>query len=194
MSQRKGASKPKQVEILVVESNPADTMLTVAAFKAAGLTSGLRCVTEGEDALSYVRREGQYVDVPIPDLIFLDLSNPRISGLEVLRVLKATPELRHIPIVVAAGSDDPKFIRAVYHLNGNCFIRKPNELTQFLRFVETCFEFWGNVVTLSPKPGARLPGSVRRRKGSGIAALSSTLAAAPVPDGESPAEALTKST
>ena len=57
----------------------------------------------------------------------------------------------HIPIVVAAGSDDPKFVRTVYELNGNCFIRKPSEMTEFLRFIETCYQFWGNVVTLSPK-------------------------------------------
>jgi CheY-like chemotaxis protein len=70
-------------------------------------------------------------NVRIPDLIFLDLSRPRISGLEVLKVIKSTPELMHIPIVVAAGSDDPKFVRAVYELNGNCFIRKPSEMTEF---------------------------------------------------------------
>jgi CheY-like chemotaxis protein len=146
------ASSTRQFEILVVESNPADTMLTVAAFKAAGLTTGLRCVSDGEDALRYVRREGAYAKAPIPDLIFLDLSNPRIAGLEVLKLIKTTPNLMHIPIVVAAGSTDPKFIRAVYQLNGNCFIRKPNELTQFIRFVQICYEFWGDVVTLSPRP------------------------------------------
>ena len=140
----------RQIEVPVVQSNPADTLLTVEAFHAAGLTTGLSCVTEGEDALSYVRGEGKYAHVPIPDLIFLDLSQPRVSGLEVLKVIKSTPELRHIPIVVAAGSDDPKFIRAVYALNGNCFIRKPGELREFVRFIESCYEFWSRVVTLCP--------------------------------------------
>jgi predicted O-methyltransferase YrrM len=69
----------KQIEILVVESNPADTYLTVEGFKAAGLTSGLRCVTDGDDALMYVRGEGKYAGVPIPDLIFLDLSHARYA-------------------------------------------------------------------------------------------------------------------
>ena len=140
----------KQIEVLVVQSNPIDTLLTLEAFKAAGLTKGLRCVTDGDDALTYVRREGKYANVRIPDLIFLDLSQPRISGLEVLKIIKSTPELMHIPIVVAAGSDDPNFVRAVYALNGNCFIRKPGELAEFVRFIETCYEFWGNVVTLPP--------------------------------------------
>ena len=142
----------RQIEVLVVQSNPADTLLTVEAFHAAGLTTGLSCVTEGEDALSYVRGEGKYAHVPIPDLIFLDLSQPRVSGLEVLKVIKSTPELRHIPIVVAAGSDDPKFVRAVYALNGNCFIRKPGELHEFVQFIESCYEFWSRVVTLCPQP------------------------------------------
>jgi CheY-like chemotaxis protein len=140
-------ASPRQIEVLVVQSNPADTLLTVEAFHAAGLTTGLSCVTEGEDALSYVRRDAH---VPSPDLIFLDLSQPRVSGLEVLKVIKSTPSLMHIPIVVAAGSDDPKFVRAVYALNGNCFIRKPGELQEFVRFIESCYEFWSRVVTLCP--------------------------------------------
>src|SRR5579883_2864135 len=91
----------KQIEILVVESNPADTRLTELAFKAAGLTSGFRSVSDGQDALAYVRKEGIYKDVATPDLIFLDLSLPNISGLEVLKAIKSTPHLMHIPIVVA---------------------------------------------------------------------------------------------
>src|SRR5688572_8481742 len=140
----------KQIEILVVESNPADTLLTEVAFKNAGLTSGFRSVSDGTDALAYVHKEGKYRDVNTPDLIFLDLSLPKLSGLEVLKAIKSTPHLMHIPIVVASGSEDPEHIKAVYALNGNCFMRKPHDLTQFLRFVETCYEFWGSVVTLSP--------------------------------------------
>ena len=138
------------IEVLVVQSNPAYTLLTLEAFKAAGLTDGLHCVREGEDALMYVLQTGPYDKVPIPDLVFLDLSQPTVSGLDVLKVIKSTPALMHIPIVVAAGSDDPTFIRSVYALNGNCFIRKPGELAEFVRFIETCYQFWGRVVTLAP--------------------------------------------
>ena len=145
----------RQIEVLVVQSNPADTLLTVEAFHAAGLTTGLSCVTEGEDALSYARRVGKYAHVPIPDLIFLDLSQPKVSGLEILKFIKSTPELMHIPIVVAAGSDDPKFVRAVYALNGNCFIRKAGEPHEFVQFIQSCYEFWSRVVTLCPQPQRR---------------------------------------
>ena len=144
----------KQIEILVVESNAADTLLIETAFRAAGLTSGFRSVSDGEDALAYVHKQGRYANATTPDLIFLDLSLPRVSGLEVLQAIKSTPHLMHIPIVVASGSEDPEHVRAVYALNGNCFMRKPNDLTQFLRFVEMCYEFWGSVVTLSPPPRA----------------------------------------
>lgn len=140
----------RQINVLIVQSNPADSLLTIEAFKAAGLTEGLHCVSDGEDALTYVLRKGRYARLPLPDLIFLDLSQPRLSGLKVLKVIKSTPTLMHIPIVVAAGSDDPKFVRSVYALNGNCFIRKPGELAEFVRFIKTCYEFWSSVVTLAP--------------------------------------------
>jgi two-component system, chemotaxis family, response regulator Rcp1 len=149
---RSQVTSMRQIEVLIVQSNPADTLLTIEAFKAAGLTHGLHCVPEGENALMYVLRRGPYANVAIPDLIFMDLSQPKVSGLEVLKVIKSTPALMHIPIVVAAGSDDPKFVRSVYALNGNCFIRKPGELTEFVRFIETCYQFWSRVVTLAPSP------------------------------------------
>jgi CheY-like chemotaxis protein len=147
----------KQIEILVVESDPADANLTEIAFKKAGLTSGFRSVSDGADALAYVHKQGKYANVATPDLIFLDLSLPKVSGLEVLKAIKSTPHLMHIPIVVASGSEDPEHIRAVYALNGNCFMRKPHDLTQFLRFMEMCYEFWGSVVTLSPPTAPGVP-------------------------------------
>ena len=152
-----GPAEPKpgrHFEILVVDNNEADTYLTREAFKEAGLTNDLRCVTDGDDALMYLRGEGKYAGLPTPDLIFMDLSLPRISGLEVLKEIKSTPSLVHIPIVVVSGSNDPADIRAVYALNGNCFMRKPNDLAEFLRFIQICYQFWGTVVTLSPKQRA----------------------------------------
>jgi len=145
----------RHLDVLVVETNPADSLLTKEAFKAAGLTTGLHCVSQGEDATMYVLRKGPYTSVPIPDLIFLDLSLPEVSGLQILKVIKSRPALMHIPIVVAAGSDDAKFVRRVYALNGNCFIRKPGELVEFVRFIETCYDFWGRVVTLAPSRPAQ---------------------------------------
>jgi CheY-like chemotaxis protein len=125
----------KQIEILVVESDPADANLTEIAFKKAGLTSGFRSVSDGADALAYVHKQGKYANVATPDLIFLDLSLPKVSGLEVLKAIKSTPHLMHIPIVVASGSEDP----------------------EHMRFMEMCYEFWGSVVTLSPPTAPGVP-------------------------------------
>jgi CheY-like chemotaxis protein len=139
----------KPIEILIVDGNPAETRMTIDVFRSAGGKSGLHCVHDGQEALLYVRNAGQYVDCPLPDMVFLDLTLPSVSGLEVLKAIKSTPELMHIPIVVASGSDNPDDVRAVYALNGNCFIRRPTELAQLVRFIETCYEFWNSVVTLS---------------------------------------------
>jgi chemotaxis family two-component system response regulator Rcp1 len=142
----------KQIEILIVESNPAEVLIITEAFKAAGITGGLYSITDLAEALMYTRHQGKYANAPKPDLIFLDLSFREKEGLDVLKEIKSTPSLVHIPIVVASGSDDPKLVRAVYELNGNCFIRKPNELGELLRFIKTCYQFWGSVVTLAPAP------------------------------------------
>ena len=137
------------IEVLVIESNPADALFTLTAFRAAGLNNGMHCVREGEDALMYLRREGPYKAAQIPDLIFLDLSQPRMSGLLALKVIRSTPALMHIPVVVAAHEDNPRFVQAVYSLHGSCFIRKPSELAQLLRCIESCYEYWVSVLTLS---------------------------------------------
>ena len=125
-----------------------DAVLRIYVDLVARTPGACTCESCKEDALAYVRREGVYSKEAIPDLIFLDLSQPRVSGLEVLKILKSTPSLMHIPIVVAAGSDEPDFVRKVYALNGNCFVRKPDELREFAKFIKACYEFWSSVVTL----------------------------------------------
>ena len=136
--------------ILIVEGNPAEVVLISEAFKASGIAAGLYVIADLNDALGYLRHEGKYKNAILPDLIFLNLSFRETDGLAVLKEIKSSPSLIHIPIIVAAGSDDPDLVRAVYELNGNAFIRKPNELGALLRFVKTCFQFWGTVVTFPP--------------------------------------------
>jgi two-component system, chemotaxis family, response regulator Rcp1 len=145
------AASTREIAILVVESNPAEVLLISEALKAAGITGGFHATTDLNNALLYLRRLGKYANVARPDLIFLDLSFREEDGLSILKEIKSTPSLLHIPIIVASGSLDPKLVRAVYKLNGNCFIRKPNELGELLRFITTCCQFWGSVVTLSSK-------------------------------------------
>ena len=145
-------SSNDQLDILIIENDPASARLTKEAFREAGLTHGVRSVLDGEEALAHLRRQGHHANHPHPDLIFLDLHLPKKSGLEVLRELKANPMLRATPVVVVSGSEDPHEVREAYELHASCYIRKPDDLHNFLRFIQVCFEFWGSVVTLPPKP------------------------------------------
>ena len=143
------ANSPDDMQVLVLHSNPADTLLTLEAFKAAGLTH-LTCVPE-KDAPTVLRRKHAHFMAEVPDLIFLDLSQPRLASLKTLKMIKSNPALMHIPVVVAAATGDPLFVRTAYQLNANCFISKPAELSEFVYCIETLCHFWSRVVTLSPK-------------------------------------------
>ena len=156
MSQRSfGDQSSSVLQVLIVENDPAASRLTQEAFRETGVTEGVRCVPDGEEALDLLRGRGKYTGHPHPDIIFLDLHLPKKSGLEVLKEIKATERLQAIPVVVISGSDDPREVREAYELHASCYIRKPNDLHQFLRFIAVCYEFWGTVVTLPPKPEAQ---------------------------------------
>jgi two-component system, chemotaxis family, response regulator Rcp1 len=140
------------LDILIVENDPASARLTAEAFRRAGMTEGLHAVPDGDEALAFLRREEKYAEHPFPDIIFLDLHLPKKSGLEVLAELKSNPNLTSIPVVVVSGSDNPQEIREAYELHASCYIRKPDDLDGFLRFIQISFDFWGSVVTFPPKP------------------------------------------
>ncbi len=141
-----------ELDILLIENDPAMAHLTKEAFREAGMFEQISCVSNGDDALAYLRREPKYADQPPPDLIFLDLHLPKKSGLEVLSEIKANPKLRAIPVVVVSGSANPQEVREAYELHASCYVRKPDNLDDFLRFIAVCFTFWGSVVILPPKP------------------------------------------
>jgi two-component system, chemotaxis family, response regulator Rcp1 len=143
---------PQQLDILLVENDPAAARLTKEAFREAGLMKCVRSVPDGEEAIAVLRRQGEHAEHPHPDLIFLDLHLPKKSGLEVLGEIKSNPRLKVTPVVVVSGSDDPHEVREAYELHASCYIRKPDNLGQFLRFIQICFDFWGTVVTLPEKP------------------------------------------
>ena len=143
--------KTERFEILIVENDPAAARLTKEAFRETGITEGVRSVPDGDQALTLLRCEAEFADAPLPDIVFLDLHLPKKSGLEVLAELKSSPRLKTTPVVVISGSDNPREIREAYELHANCYIRKPHDLHEFLRFIAVCYEFWGAVVTLPPK-------------------------------------------
>jgi CheY-like chemotaxis protein len=145
-------SPDNQLDILLIENDPAMAALTKEAFCEAGMHEQIICVPNGDEALAFLRREEKYHQHPFPDMIFLDLHLPKKSGFDVLLELKANPKLSAIPVVVISGSADPREIRKAYELHASCYVRKPDNLDEFLRFVQVSFAFWGTVAVLPEKP------------------------------------------
>jgi two-component system, chemotaxis family, response regulator Rcp1 len=130
------------VEILLVEDNPADARLTREVFEGGRLTTHLNVVPDGDEALAFLRREGQYSECPRPKLILLDLNLPRKDGREVLQELKTDQSLSRIPVIVLTTSAAEADILHSYDLQANCFITKPLDLDEFFDVVRAIEDFW----------------------------------------------------
>jgi two-component system response regulator len=139
------------INILLVEDNPGDVELTEDALRRSKVATKVSVVTDGEDAMDYLRQQSAYEEETMPDLVLLDLNLPRKDGMEVLREMKEDPNLRHIPVVVLTTSEAERDILASYELGANCFISKPVDLTEFRKVVESIDDFWFTIVKL-PSP------------------------------------------
>ena len=138
------------IEILLVEDNPGDVRLTQEALRDAKVHNTLHVVTDGVEALAFLRREGKYAGSRRPDVILLDLNLPRKDGREVLAEIKVDEELRSIPVVVLTTSTAEQDILKAYELHANCYITKPVDLEQFIEVVRSIQDFWFTVVRLPP--------------------------------------------
>lgn len=136
------------IDVLLVEDDPGDVLMTQEAFRDYKIANNLHVVTNGEDAIAYLRREGGFSDVPVPDLVLLDLNLPRRDGREVLREIKNDHELRRIPIVVLTTSDSEEDVLASYDLHANAYVRKPVDFEQFVKAVRAIDDFFISVVRL----------------------------------------------
>lgn len=142
----------RPVEILLVEDNPGDVRLTQEAFREGHVTNVMHVARDGDEALRFLRHEGEYWDVGRPDIILLDLNLPRKSGREVLAEIKEDADLRRIPVVVLTTSSAEQEILQMYDLHANCFITKPVDLEQFITIVQSIEQFWLTVVKLPTIP------------------------------------------
>ena len=140
----------RPVEILLVEDNPGDERLTREALKEGKVYSNLHWVKDGVEAMAFLRRAGQYKDVPRPDIILLDLNLPKKDGREVLQDIKTDPDLRRIPVVVLTTSKAEEDVLRTYDLHANCYVTKPVDLEKFIVVVKSIDVFWLTVVTLPP--------------------------------------------
>lgn len=136
------------IEILLVEDNAGDVQLTREAFEEAKVRNRLHVVSDGVEALQFLRQEGAFAAQPRPDLVLLDLNLPRKSGLEVLTEIKQDPELRQIPVVVLTTSQAEADIAQSYNRYANAYITKPVDLDKFLEVVRSLEHFWLAVVRL----------------------------------------------
>jgi chemotaxis family two-component system response regulator Rcp1 len=136
------------INILLVEDNPADVLLTEEALEESKLINRISTVKDGEEAMAFLRKEGKYRGAATPDLILLDLNLPKKDGREVLKDIKEDPELRVIPVVILTTSAADEDVLRTYQLHANCYIMKPVDFTQFTRVVQTIESFWFSIVKL----------------------------------------------
>ncbi len=141
----------RPIEILLVEDNPGDVRLTREALKEGKVRNNMYVATDGEEALTFLRRQGRACRGRRPDLILLDLNLPKKNGREVLEEIKADPELKRIPVVVLTVSKAEQDVLKSYDLHANCYITKPVDLDQFIEVVKSVEDFWLTVVMLPPR-------------------------------------------
>jgi CheY-like chemotaxis protein len=139
------------IEVLLVEDDPGDVLMTREAFEDNKVKNNLSVVSDGVDALAFLRKEGRYADAPNPDLILLDLNLPRMDGREVLAAIKADERLQHIPVVVLTTSGSHEDVVGSYRLHANAYVTKPVDFEQFIKVVRQIDDFFVGVVRL-PRP------------------------------------------
>lgn len=146
MKSRKIREEGRTAEILLVEDNEGDVVLTREAFKSAKLRNNITVALDGEMALQLLRREAGYEDAPIPDLILLDLNLPKLDGREVLNQIKSDEILRRIPVIVVTSSHAEIDVVKSYNLHANAYVTKPVDLQSFENIVQALEHFWFEVV------------------------------------------------
>ncbi len=139
----------KPVDVLLVEDDPGDVLMTTEAFEHYKLRNRLHVVTDGEQALQFVRRQGAFAGAPRPGLILLDVNLPRVSGLEVLAELKRDPELSVIPVVMLTTSRAEEDILRSYKLHANAYVSKPVDFEHFVAAIRQIDDFF---LTLAQLP------------------------------------------
>ncbi len=146
-----GKQLGRPIEILLVEDSQSDAGLTKIALEEAEISNRLHHVTDGIEAMAFLRGEGEFANVPRPDVILLDLNMPRMGGLDVLRKLRNDDTLKRIPVIVLTTSHFEQDIAMAYDLNAKAYLRKPVEFADFISIMKAFDAFWLSSVTLPPQ-------------------------------------------
>jgi chemotaxis family two-component system response regulator Rcp1 len=137
-------------DILIVEDNPADVRLMREALRTLEPPVTVHVTTDGDDALRFLKRQGNYSLAPRPRLVFLDFNLPKSSSRDTLRHIKADSELRLIPIAILTSSDSEKDITDAYELHANCYLTKAPDLDGFFQIIRWATYFWLDIATPPP--------------------------------------------
>ncbi len=141
-------SDHKTIDVLLVEDDPGDVLMTREAFAENKVANRLAVVSDGVSALEFLRKEGEHADAPTPDLVLLDLNLPRMDGREVLAAMKSDDELRRIPVVVLTTSEAEEDVLRSYSLHANAYVTKPVDFERFIDVVRQIDDFFVSVVRL----------------------------------------------
>lgn len=132
----------KTLNVLMIEDDLGDVILTREAMKLATTCLRLHTVDDGETALAFLRRHPPFQDSPRPNIILLDLNLPKINGLEVLQEIKNDNDLKMIPVIVLTTSKLEADVIQSYRLGANCYVAKPMSLDEFMRTINLIEQFW----------------------------------------------------
>ena len=138
----------RPVEVLLVEDDPGDVMMTREAFQDYKLQNQLHVVSDGAEAMAFLRQEGDYAGRPRPDLVLLDLNLPRMDGRQVLEAIKSDSELASIPVVVLTTSENEDDVLRSYSLHANAYVTKPVDFARFIEVIRQIDDFFVTVVRL----------------------------------------------
>ncbi len=136
------------VEILLIEDNPVDVIMIREAFNEARIANRVTVITDGQQAVDYLRTLEREGDVALPDLIVLDLNLPRRDGREILEGIKSNSALKAIPVIVLSSSEDAEDVKHAYANMANCYIPKPIDFDEFMTVVKRIGDFWLSSVEL----------------------------------------------
>lgn len=145
-----GAQLGRPVEILLVEDSPSDAKLTMIAFERGKVDSNLHHVVDGEEAMAFMRSEGDFASKPKPDVVLLDLNLPKKNGIEVLEEMQNDESLRRIPVIVLSTSDAEEDVMAAYERHAKAYVKKPVNMNDF---IESFDGFWLTFTVLPPENG-----------------------------------------
>jgi chemotaxis family two-component system response regulator Rcp1 len=137
-----GGEKLRPIRVLLVEDSPGDVRLMQEAFRDASPAIFLHVASDGMEAMAFLKRDGDYLQAPRPDLILLDLNLPKMDGREVLVRIKSDYSLKTIPTVILSTSASEDDVEISYQHGANCYFRKPVEWDAFVSLVKSINEFW----------------------------------------------------